>query len=172
MRGVMRQALTVPTNMADPNQADFPGPAPVVERPAADVRAPRVGEGNQVTYTFPIRQPEEDFNDFQVGIRASLLRRCRGRLGAIADQGFPLSELLLGVSTLAAGGTLSAIVSGVALGSWQGALFFALLPAISVGCGVAYGMLRHFTLRATQQVAADILEDLPNPDRAIDVRRE
>jgi hypothetical protein len=131
---------------------------------------PKVGEGSQVTYTFPIRQPAEDFNDFQVGIRASVLRRSRARLESIGDQRFPFSELLLGVSTLAAGGSFSAIVSGVSLSSWRGVLFFVLFPVIAVGCGVAYGMLRHFTPRATQQVAVSVLEDLPDPERTIDVR--
>lgn len=158
--------------MADQSQSGFPAAAPVVARPAADVRAPTVGEGNQVTYTFPIRQPEEDFNDFQVGVRASLIRRCRGRLEAIACHTFPTSEVLLGVSTLAAGGALSALVSSVALASWQGVLFFVVLPVVAVGCGVAYGMLRHFTIRAAQQLAEDVLEDLPNPDRAVDVGKQ
>jgi len=156
--------------MTDPNQPQFPAPAPVVGQPAADVQAPQVGEGNQVTYTYPIRQPEEDFNDFQVGVRASLLKRCRARLRTIAAQGFPLPELSLGVSTLAGGAALSAVVSGVQLGSWRGVVFFVILPMIAVGSGVAYGMLRSFGPRATQHIAEDILKDLPDPDRSIDVR--
>jgi hypothetical protein len=156
--------------MTDPDQAQFPAAAPVVGQPAADVHAPQVGEGNQVTYTYPIRQPEEDFNDFQVGVRASLLKRCRGRLQTVATQGFPLPELLLGVSTLTAGAALSAVISGVQLGSWRGVVFFVILPMIAVGSGVAYGMLRRFGLRATQHLAEDILNDLPDPDRSIEVR--
>lgn len=106
--------------MTDPNQPQFPAAAPVVGQPAADVQDPQVGEGNQITYIYPSRQPEEDFNDFQVGVRASLLKRCRGRLQTVAIQGFPLPELLLGVSTLTAGAALSAVISGVQLGSWRG----------------------------------------------------
>lgn len=156
--------------MTDPNQPHFPAPAPVVAQPAADVQAPQVGEGSQVTYTYPIRQPEEDFNDFQVGVRASLLKRCRVRLQTVAAQGFPLPELLLGISTLAAGAALSAVISGVQLGSWRGVVFFVILPMVAVGSGVAYGMLRRFSLRDTQHVAEDILNDLPDPDRSIDLR--
>ncbi len=156
--------------MTDPNQTHFPAPAPVAGQPAADVQAPPIGEGNQVTYTYPIRQPEEDFNDFQVGVRASLLKRCRVRLQTVAAHEFPLPELLLGTSTLTAGATLSAVISGVQLGSWRGVMFFVILPMIAVGSGVAYGMLRRFSLRATQHLAEDILNDLPDPNRSIDVR--
>lgn len=156
--------------MTAPNQPQFPAAAPVMGQPAADVQAPQVGEGNQVTYTYPIRQPEEDFNDFQVGVRASLLKRCRGRLQTVATQRFPLSELLLGVATLTAGAALSAVISRVQLGSWRGVVFFVILPMIAVGSGVAYGMLRRFGLRATHHLAEDILNDLPDPDRSIDVR--
>lgn len=155
--------------MTDPNHARFPAEAPVVRQPAADVRAPQVGEGNQVTYTFPIRQPEEDFNDFQVGVRASLLKRCRARLRSISGDRFPLPEVLLGIATLTAGATFSAVISGVQLDSWRGVVFFVILPMVAVGSGVAYGMLRHFSLRTTQQLAEDILADLPDPDRSLDV---
>lgn len=156
--------------MTDPNQEHFPAPAPVAAQPAADVRAPQVGEGNQVTYTYPIRQPEEDFNDFQVGVRASLLKRCRVRLQAIAAQGFPLPEVLLGISTLTAGAALSAVISGVPLGSWRGVVFFVILPMVAAGSGVAYVMLRRFGLRSTEHLAEEILNDLPDPDRSVDVR--
>jgi hypothetical protein len=152
-------------------QSDFPGQASTIEEHAADVRAPAVGEGSQVTYTYPIRQPEEDFNDFQVGIRASVLRRCRRRLENLVRNTFPTEEVLLAVSMLAAGGSLSAIVAEVALASWRGVVFFIALPLISVGCGVAYGMLRHFTLRTVKQVSEDILDDLSNPDQTVDVTK-
>jgi hypothetical protein len=49
-------------------------------------------------------------------------------------------------------------------------VFFVILPMIAVGSGVAYGMLRRFGLRATQHLAEDILNDLPDPDRSIEVR--
>lgn len=156
--------------MTNSNEQSFPAAAPVVAQPAADVKAPQVGEGSQVTYTYPIRQPEEDFNDFQVGVRASLLKRCRERLRAVTKEPFPLPELLLGVSTLTIGATLSAVISGVSLNSWRGVLFFVTMPAVAVGSGVAYGMLRRFNQRAARQLAENILADLPDPDRSIDLR--
>ena len=139
MRLVSRLTHCMLQAMNDPNQPQFPAPAPIVGQRAADVQAPQIGEGNQVTYTYPIRQPEEDFNDFQVGVRASLLKRCRVHLQAVAAQGFPLPELLLGISTLTAGAALSAVISGVQLGSWRGVVFFVILPMVAVGSGVAYG---------------------------------
>jgi hypothetical protein len=156
--------------MSDPIQDHFPAPAPVAAQPAADIRAPQVGEGNQVTYTYPIRQPEEDFNDFQVGVRASVLKRCRVRLQTIVAQGFSLQEIMLGISTLTAGGALSALISGVELGSWRGVVFFVILPMVAVGSGVGHWMLRRSDLRSTAHLAQEILNDLPDPDRSIDVR--
>lgn len=156
--------------MTSQNEPHFPSPAPVVALPSADVQAPQVGEGIQVTYTFPIRQPEEDFNDFQVGVRASVLKRCRGRLGTIAAQGFPPAEILLGISTLSAGAALSAVISGVQLGSGLGFIFFVVLPMVAVGSGVAYWMLRRSILREAQHLAEDILNELPDPNRSVPVR--
>lgn len=157
--------------MGEPNST-FPPDAPIIQQPVADVRAPRFQTGNQVTYTYPIRQPEEEFSDFQVGVRASVLKRCRTRLESIGMQCFPVHEVLLGVCTLATGGALSALVSGVQMETGRGLVFFVVLPAVAVGCGVAYGMLRHFTLQATHEIVNQILrEDLPDPERTIDVRR-
>lgn len=159
--------------MTDSNQSEFPPPAPVVEQHTADVHARNVEEeGNQVTYTYPIRQPEGDCNDFQVGVRASILKQCRTRLQSIADERFPFAEILLGVSTLAAGGALSAIVSNVQIASWQGTLFFVLLPVVAVGSGVAYGVLCRIKKIETEHMAKDILQNLPDPDRAVDVRKK
>ncbi|NLC13252.1 MAG: hypothetical protein GX768_04320 [Chloroflexi bacterium] len=156
--------------MYNTDHSFFPAPAPVIDQPAADVRAPGVGEGSQVTYTYPIRQPENDFNDFQVGVRASVLKRCRERLKEVATQSFPFSELLLGISTLFAGAALSALVSGVNLGSWRGVLFFVILPMVAVGTGVAYGMQRRANIEASKNIAQEILNELPDPDRSIEVR--
>jgi hypothetical protein len=133
--------------------------------PTADVRAPRVEAGHHVlTQTFPIRPPTA--NDV-VGIPATILRRCRGCLQSVADQRVSDSEILLGAALLAAGGILGALISGVALASWLGVLFFVCLPPLAAGCGVAGALRRHFTRRARRQVAADLLgmlraRDLPN----------
>lgn len=157
--------------MADHNQSDFPAPTSAVEQPAADVHFPAVGGGNQTTYSYPIRHPEKEVQDFQVVIRATVLRRCRSRLESIAQHRYPKSDVLLAVFTLGVGGALSAALAGVKLPSWQGMVFFIGLPLVSVGCIVAYGMLRHFAPKSVQQLAADILEDLSNPDDSVDVTK-
>lgn len=147
-----------------------PTPAPVAAGRAADVRARAVDEGTQVTRTYPVRQPVDDWNDFQVGVWANVLRRCRRRLEAISQERIQIGEALLGLATLTAGGSVSAIISGVKLDSALGVTFYIVSPMIAVGCGVAYGMLRSAGIRTARHLAEDVLQELPDPDKTVDAR--
>lgn len=147
----------------------LPDPPPVTRAPVADVHAPQAGEGNQVTYTYPIRQPERDLNDFQVGVRASVLKRCRSRLSSASGSTFPLADLLLGVATLTAGAFLSALVSDVCLDSWRGKLFYIISPIVAVGTGVAFVFVRKSYDRSCHEAARDVLDDLPDPEQTKEV---
>jgi hypothetical protein len=147
----------------------LPEPPPVTSATAADVRAPRAGEGSQVTYTYPIRQPERDLNDFQVGVRASVLERCRSRLSSVSAPTFPLGDLLLGAATLFAGAFLSALMSGVCLASWRGVLFYILSPIIATGTGVAFAFVRTSYGRSCHEAVKNVLDELPNPEHTKEI---
>jgi hypothetical protein len=148
------------------NQSGPWGPTspPIANSTIADVRAPRVGEGSQVTFTFPIHQPEGELSDFQVGVRASVLKRCRERLRKLATHQSQWGDLLLGMSTLAAGAFLSALTGDVSLSSWRGVLFYCLSPVVAVGTGVAFIFLRKSSSGSVAELTRVLLEDLPDPD--------
>jgi len=148
----------------------IPDPAPLEHRPAADVRAApsdtdAVGEQNSA-----LHWPVEDLNDFPVRVRASVLTRCRARLTAVSQAGFPYGELTLGVACLACGSTLSALISGVALDTLKGGVFYVGLPVIGVGFAVAYAMHRRSGIGDLHQAAKESLDDLPDPERTVPTR--
>lgn len=147
----------------------LPDPPPITPATVADVRAPQAGEGSQVTYTYPIRQPERDLNDFQVGVRASVLKRCRDRLSSASAPTFPLGDVLLGVATLTAGAFLGALISDVSLDSWRGVLFYVLSPIVATGAGVAFAFVRTSHGRSCQEVARDVLDELPDPEQTKEI---
>ena len=76
--------------------------------------------------------------------------------------------MLLGGSTLAAGASLSALISDVCLDSENGILFFVIMPMVAVGCGVAYFMLRREGSRTASHLAEETLQDLPDPEKTVD----
>lgn len=142
--------------------------------PAADVTAP-VNSGQIIHQSFPLRQPEEEANEILVQVRGSSLRKIRRRLDSLVSPRFPWPEVLLGLSTLSFGGSLGAVASrtawatvenGVATLNWVAFVFYALFPMIGVGAAVGYASLRYFTARNASSVAQDMLEELPDPDRA------
>lgn len=153
--------------MADePADLPVPGTTATTEK-VADVQIAAGDERAVVTQSFPLRQPEEDWNDFQVGVRASVLRTSRAKLEQIARDRFPWGELLLGLATLTVGSSLSAVISGVTLNSGLGVLFFVIAPPISAASLVAYVMLRIAITRSARDLAEDALTVLPDPDRTV-----
>lgn len=142
----------------------FPPPANAQAFPVADVMAPPPS-GNVEYESFPVRKPEEDLNDFKVQVRASTLSRCRSKLALASSASFPWHELALGFSTLSAGGVLGALPAEIIPGTKQAILFYTVLPAISVSAFVAYLFLRRSGVSEPAQAAADVLSELPDPNR-------
>lgn len=156
--------------MSEPDVEIDTGPTAEAETAAAVLRAPEDDKGAALTETHPLRLPEEDWNDFRLGVWASVLRKSRKKLEDITSKHrFPWGELLLGVGTLTAGAVLSALIAGVGLDTKPGVFLFTVLPAISVGCLVAYGAVRYTATRTAQHLAEDVLEALPDPDKSKEV---
>ena len=144
---------------------DFaPPPANAQALPAADVLAPPP-TGDVEYEAFPVRKPEEDLNDFKIQVRASTLSRCRSRLEQAAKASFPWHELALGVSTLATGTVLGALPADIKPGTSQAILFYTVLPAIAVAAFVAYLFLRRSGVAEPARAAAEVLSELPDPNR-------
>ena len=155
--------------MTEDNSPTFPTAPPIASQKAADIHATDVGEKPQVSYSFPILKPGEDWNDFQILVRASVLRRTRARLTEHAKQRWPIPEILLGVATLAIGASLSAIVAEVTIGTNKGFWFFIAAPVVAVGTATAYGFLKHYNAKDNKQMAKETLDELPDPALAMEV---
>lgn len=146
---------------------EFKAPPPTaISAPAAEVQAPATGSGSVVHQAYPLKQPEAELNEFMIKVRASILLRARRKLSALAKTKFPWPEVLLGLCTLCAGSTLGAIATGVLWSSSKAPFFYGLLPIAAVASGVAYGLLRHLAPEKASEIAQDILEELPDPDRS------
>lgn len=147
---------------------DFTPPLPnAAPLPAADVEANVASEasGNVEYEAYPVRKPEEDLSDFKVQVRASTLMRCRTKLNTVAKSRFSWHEVLLALSTLAAGAFLGALPSGLKAGTASAIFFYTILPIVAVASFVAYLFLRRAMLRDPADIAADVLEELPDPDK-------
>lgn len=129
--------------------------------------AHRTADRTEIYYAkrdLPVRVPEEERNEFVVEVRASPLRRARQLLERIADQESSWTEPLLAASTLAWGGTLSAIVAGVGLGGWRTLFFYTFLPIVGAGAGVGWWLVRTTGNRAASELARRSLDALPDPE--------
>lgn len=101
---------------------DFDPPEPTAgPLPVADLQATAVGSVEYESY--PVRRPEADLNDFKVQVRASTLRRCRGKLSTATRRTFPWHELALGMSTLAGGGVVGALPANISADSTNAVIF-------------------------------------------------
>ncbi len=133
--------------------------------PAADVQASPTGGTSLIHQSFPVRQPEEDFNEFLVRVRASMLKRVRTKLRELADAPFPWPELLLGLSTLAIGTFLGALTANLTAGTGKAVFYYTVLPIVGVSSLVGYFLLRRRSQSDAHRIAADVLSELPDPDR-------
>ena len=88
----------------------------------------------------------------------------------------PWADLLLAFSTLCLGGFMGALSSnlpwavlnaGTPEPSWRAIVFYALLPVLGTASLVAFFCLRHFAGRNASEIADDVLEELPDPDRIL-----
>jgi hypothetical protein len=144
---------------------DFQPPsANVVFLPASDINE-NDAAGNVEYEAYPVRKPEADLNDFKVQVRASTLARCRVKLAQVSKPLFPWHEGALGVGTLAAGAFLGALPADIKAGSFKSVFFYTILPIIAVAAFVAYFFLRRSALREPADAVAEVLADLPDPDK-------
>jgi hypothetical protein len=111
--------------------------------------------------------PDEDVNDFVVEVRASVLRRVRKQLKAIASFRPGWADVALALCGVALGGVLGAIAGAVEFAGFRGALFYVVCPSVLVGSGIAYLFLRRLAgQKMPAQLADGILADIPDPSRA------
>lgn len=136
--------------------------------PAADITAPHAGSNVTTTQrSLPVKLPEKDAGDFVIEVNASDLRRIRRTVESCRECTLPRHDLLLGLACLFAGSAMSAVISQVALSSWQGVLFYILAPVVATGALVWYLCDRRLDSISASRLANDLLAEIPNPDRAV-----
>ena len=148
--------------MADVPTEREGGKVPTVE---IALRAEQEAPLTTTTRTYAVRQPEAERHEFIIHVHASTLKRCRAKLATIRRARFPFGELFLALAMLGFGSTLSALASDVKLDSNLGRVFYVAIPPASVAAGIAYAFLRNRSLREPSDIAEDVLNDLPDPDK-------
>lgn len=119
------------------------------------------------TVKYPVRQPRDERNDFFVEVRASVLRKARRKVAQLARGPFPWYEVALAISTTSLGVFLAAVPQGdVKLDSKSIPPLWFLV--VAVGLGVAYFFLRVRYVELPSTAATDLLNEIPDPDQALD----
>ncbi|MDO8264330.1 MAG: hypothetical protein Q7T21_14065 [Gallionella sp.] len=148
-------------------QGFFPPIPMVASIPTADVGLPP--EGNNVRHAaYPVKQPEEELNEYLIEVRATKLTKCRTLLTALQGEKFSWAELLLAVSSLAIGASLGALSSDITYTSnaslWK--FLFVALPLIGVATLTAYFFVRQTTSQNASSTAKAVLDELPDPAKS------
>lgn len=150
--------------MTDNNEPFNIPPPNVTSLPVADLHAAAI-PGKVEYEAYAVRKPEADLNDFKVSVRASILARCRARLDRVSKPRFPWYEIVLGLSTLTGGAFLGALPADIKANSFWGIFFYTVLPIVAVSSFVAYFFLRRTVQQEHAEAAADVLNDLPDPEK-------
>jgi hypothetical protein len=163
----VEKIMTQPESSTDEinNGNKFFPPAPMATSiPTADITFPP--ENNNVRHAaYPVKQPEDEINEFMVEVRATKLSRCRTLLAELKEDKFPWAEFLLAVSSLAIGASLGALSSDVSYSAnallWK--FLFIFLPLVGVASLTAYFFIRNTTNKAASRIATAVLNELPDP---------
>lgn len=135
--------------------------------PVADATLSTNSKIVTTNYEYPVKQAEEDKNDFIVEVKASKLRKVRSKLELLANERFPLYECLLGIASAFLGAFLSGLASDMVLNSSKGIIIFIVCPIVATGTGVAYFYQRRISVNPPKVLINDIMDDLADPDKAI-----
>ena len=136
--------------------------------PVADFQsATSSNEGLTIRRDVAVKQ--QDVKKEEILVDAQIIHRCRNNLEKIKNNQFTWNEILLGVAAAGVGIIASAYIADVKLDTGKGVFSFVITPCITVGAGVAYGILKALTHISASQIAEEILRDMPNPDEAVEV---
>ncbi|EHK0749052.1 hypothetical protein [Vibrio parahaemolyticus] len=136
--------------------------------PVADFQS-ATGGNEGLTIRRDIAVKQQDVKKEEILVDAQTIHRCRKNLQKIKDNQFTWNEILLGLAAAGVGIIASAYIADVKLDTGKGIFSFVITPCITVGTGVAYGILKALTHVSASQIAEEVLCDMPNPDETIEV---
>lgn len=151
-------------------ELDFNQQESIESLPVADISAPHGGsEVSTTNRNFTVKIPQKDADDFIVEVNASNLTCIRDKATSyLEEQRFLSAELLLGVGCVLIGALLTALLSRVPLDSTNGVVFYIMAPVFAVGLIAKYSSDRKLQMRTGDDLAKDILSEVPNPADAIE----
>lgn len=145
---------------------EFPPRAPVVEANASDVLQSGKNSHSLFQPSHPIRQPENEVNEFQVLVRATVLSTVRLKLVSLRDRAGDYSDGLLAVAMLCFGGVLGALISKTSLTEpYVGKFVYIILPVLGTASIVSYFFKRGDDTANVRASAKELLELIPDPDK-------
>lgn len=124
-----------------------------------------------ITYTserkFAVMIPETDYNDCIIEVRASVFSDVRTRLKKTGSKFDWLPEVLLSVSSLCFGGWICYLQSNGTYTEIMKFVFGTLLFGIGTATVVGYAILRYIFKNNKESNFKDILNIVPDPEKAI-----
>lgn len=136
--------------------------------PIADFQS-STGNNEGLTIRRDVAVKQKLIKTEEILVDAQIIHRCRNNLQKIRDNQLTWNEILLGVAAAGVGIIASAYIADVKLDTGKGIFSFVITPCITVGAGVAYGIVKNLLHISTSQIAEEILNDMPNPDETVEV---
>jgi uncharacterized protein YacL len=132
--------------------------------PTPDVKV-ETTEWNDITTTrqYPVVVPKAERDDFMIQVRASQINEIREVCEGVRDEKFPVSEIILFVTSALIGSTISAFFSDLEITDTWGKINFIIFPIICAILGTNYYFKRKDNIKNLRDISQQVLKKLPNP---------
>jgi uncharacterized protein YacL len=132
--------------------------------PTPDVKVETTEQDNiTTTRQYPVIVPKSERDDFMIQVRASQINEIRDTCDGIKDEKFPISEIILFVTSALIGSIISALFSDIKITDICGKINFILFPIVCAVLGTIYFFKRKDSIKSLFEIAQQILKKLPNP---------
>lgn len=132
--------------------------------PTPDVKV-ETSEQDNITTTrlYSVVVPKAERDDFMIQVRASQLNEIRDTFDGIKDEKFPITEIILFITSALIGSTVSALFSDLKVTDLWGKINFIVFPIICAILGTIYLFKRKDKIKNLYDIAQQVLKKLPNP---------
>lgn len=147
------------------NQEENKGFKPAVMHfPTPDVKIESYEQDNiTTTRQYSVVVPKSERNDFMIQVRASQINEIRETCEGVNNGNFPISEVILFVTSALIGSTISALFSDLKITDTWGKINFIFFPIVCAILGTIYFFKRNESLKNLSEISQQVLKKLPNP---------
>lgn len=132
--------------------------------PTPDVKVETTEQDNiTTTRQYPVVVPKAERDDFMIQVRASQINEIREVCDGVKDEKFPVSEIILFVTSALIGSTISAMFSDLKITDTWGKINFIVFPIICAILGTIYFFKRKDNIKNLYDISQQVLKKLPNP---------